>query len=88
MLRRITLRSLSLNKYGWTALSTACYFGQLDIVKYLTNEHRCDPNATNSNGWHSLIFTIMGSTIYSHYDHLSALNIVEYLLSLPNIDAS
>ena len=24
-----------LNKYGWTALHAACYFGHIDIVEYL-----------------------------------------------------
>ena len=57
------IKDLTLNKYGWSALNTACYFGRLDMVKYLVEEHRSDPNHRNSNGWHSLIFALMGSTI-------------------------
>ena len=54
------LSSLRLNKFGWTPLHAACYFGRLDIVKFLVEEGHADPNDQNSNGWHSLIFAVMG----------------------------
>jgi ankyrin repeat protein len=79
------LRSLPLNKFGWTALNAACYFGQLEIIKYLCEDQILDPNATNQNGWHSLIFTLMGSSIYSRFNYSAAENIINYLLSVPNI---
>jgi ankyrin repeat protein len=82
---RFSLRSLPLNKFGWTALNAACYFGQFEIIKYLCEDQNLDPNATNQNGWHSLIFTIMGSAIYSHFNYSAAENIINYLLTLPNI---
>ena len=85
--RKMSLKSLSLNKYGWTALNAACYFGHLNIIKYLIESVQCDPNQANQNGWHSLIFAIMGSTIYSHINFHAVFNIVEYLLSLPMINA-
>eukprot|EP00347_Sterkiella_histriomuscorum_P022351 403330787 len=59
-----------LNKYGWTALHSACYFGHLEIVQFLTQHCEADVNAINSNGWHSLIFAIFGG----HLD------IIDYLL--------
>lgn len=49
-----------LNKYGWTSLHAACYFGHLDIVDYLVTKMHADVNVTNSNGWHSLIFAVYG----------------------------
>lgn len=78
---QILLRSLPLNKHGWTVLNAACYFGKLDIVKYLITEHKCDPNSQNNNGWHSLMFAIMGSSVYSHFDGgKNVLLIVDYLI--------
>ena len=49
-----------LNKYGWTALHTACYFGHLDIVEYLVRDLGADVNAKSSRGWNSLVFAIFG----------------------------
>jgi len=54
------LSTAKLNKFGWTPLHAACYFGRLDIVKFLIEEEQADPNESNSNGWHSLIFAVMG----------------------------
>jgi Ankyrin repeats (many copies) len=79
------IKSLPLNKYGWTALHAACYFGHLDLIRYLIEVQSCDPNETNQNGWHALIFAVMGSTIYSHYKADSAEAIVSYLITVPNI---
>ncbi len=53
---------ISINKYGWTPLHAACYFGRLHIVKYLIEELGSDPSASNLNGWHALIFTVMGGS--------------------------
>ena len=41
-------------------MHAACYFGRLDIVKYLVEEDNADPNEKNPNGWHGLIFAVMG----------------------------
>lgn len=50
-----------LNKYGWTALHTACYAGQLELVRYFLEEcDGADVNQLNSNGWNSLIFAVYG----------------------------
>ncbi len=38
------------NKAGDTPLSLACANGHLDTVKYLVNEHRCDPGTVNKAG--------------------------------------
>ncbi len=65
------LSNARLNKFGWTALHAACYFGRLEIVKYLVEEDHADPNEKNPNGWHALIFAVMGG-------HGSI--IIEYLL--------
>ncbi len=35
----------TVNKVGDTPLSLACANGHLDTVKYLVNEHRCDPRS-------------------------------------------
>ncbi len=35
----------TVNKVGDTPLSLACANGHLDIVKYLVNEHHCDPKS-------------------------------------------
>ena len=64
---------LSLNKYGWTPLHAACYFGKTDIVKYLIEEKGADPNLSNDNGWHSVIFAVMGGTGYE---------VLKYLLNM------
>ena len=49
-----------LNKYGWTALHAACYFGHMDLVAYLICDLHADVNLPNKNGWHSLIFAVYG----------------------------
>lgn len=49
-----------LNKYGWTALHAACYFGHLNLVEYLVKNQKADVNGANENGWHSLIFAVYG----------------------------
>ena len=54
------IKTARLNKYGWTALHAACYFGRLPIVEYLIESNNCDFNLQNPNGWHSLIFAVMG----------------------------
>ena len=54
------LVNVPLNKYGWTALHAACYYGHINIVRYLVSVHYADVNATNHNGWHSLIFAVYG----------------------------
>eukprot|EP00347_Sterkiella_histriomuscorum_P014689 403359924 len=54
------LSNAKINKFGWTPLHAACYFGKLEIVKYLVEQDKADPNETNPNGWHSLIFAVMG----------------------------
>jgi ankyrin repeat protein len=58
-----SLSSASLNKYDWTPLHAACYFGRLEIVKYLVETHHVDVNAQNAYGWHSLTMTVMGSSL-------------------------
>ena len=60
----------ALNRYGWTALHAACYFGHISLVRYLIIDQCADVNAVNINGWHSLIFAVYGG----HLD------IVDYLL--------
>ncbi|CDW89562.1 ankyrin [Stylonychia lemnae] len=65
------LSNARINKFGWTPLHAACYFGRLSIVIYLIEQDHADPNEVNPNGWHSLIFAVMGG-------HGS--EIVEYLL--------
>ena len=57
-------------------MHTACYYGHLDIVKYLVQEQGCDVNSTNINGWHSLIFAVYGG----HLD------VVDYLLYETAVD--
>ena len=70
---------LILNKFGWTALHAACYFGKEEIVKYLVEDLDMEVNGQNPNGWHSLTFTVMGNTV-------SSKNIIEYLLNNTDID--
>ena len=55
-----------LNKYGWTALHAACYYGRSEVVHYLINEVKVDLQVTNEKGWSPLVFTIMGSSLISH----------------------
>ncbi|CDW90763.1 non-atpase subunit of the 26s proteasome [Stylonychia lemnae] len=59
-----------LNKFGWTALHAACFYGQIAIVQYLVEQLNADVNNTNQNGWNSLIFAIFGG----HLD------VIDYLL--------
>ncbi|XP_064387477.1 uncharacterized protein LOC135335830 isoform X4 [Halichondria panicea] len=40
----------TVNKAGDTPLSLACANGHLDTVKYLVNEHHCDPGTVNKAG--------------------------------------
>jgi ankyrin repeat protein len=70
---------LRINKFGWTSLHAACYFGRVEIVKYLIEEVRADPNQRNPNGWHSLIFAVMGG---------HGQPIVDYLVNLTAVDFS
>ena len=62
--------NIKLNRFGWTPLHTACFFGQLKLVQYLVQIENADVNETNINGWHSLIFAVYGG----HLD------VVDYLL--------
>ena len=41
-------------------MHAACYFGRLEIAIFLIEHDHADPNEVNPNGWHSLIFAIMG----------------------------
>ena len=68
---------MKLNKFGWTSLHEASYFGKLEIVKYLIEEEGANPNDVNQNGWHSLIFCIMGG---------QGTNLLRYLLNVRSID--
>lgn len=54
------MSNITLNKFGWTALHAACYFQRLELIKHFLNFSRADPNFSNPNGWHSLIFSVMG----------------------------
>ena len=56
----LCLKEQSINKYGWTPLHTACYFGQVDIVEYLVTELAVDVNQTNNYGWNSFVFALYG----------------------------
>lgn len=71
-----TLNKIIINQYGWTPLHAACYFGRLDIVKYLIECENFDPNDENLNGWHSLIFAVMGG---------HGAKVVEYLMTVNQI---
>jgi ankyrin repeat protein len=57
------LTSARLNSSGWTPLHAACYKGLFSTIKYLIEQMNADPNVQNDNGWHSLTFTVMGSSI-------------------------
>eukprot|EP00349_Pseudokeronopsis_sp_Brazil_P006421 CAMPEP_0202963564 /NCGR_PEP_ID=MMETSP1396-20130829/7574_1 /ASSEMBLY_ACC=CAM_ASM_000872 /TAXON_ID= /ORGANISM="Pseudokeronopsis sp., Strain Brazil" /LENGTH=119 /DNA_ID=CAMNT_0049684897 /DNA_START=91 /DNA_END=450 /DNA_ORIENTATION=+ len=59
-----------LNGHGWAPLHEACYYGHLNIVKYLVEDQQADVNSANVNGWHSLTFAVLGGQI----------EIVDYLL--------
>ena len=65
-----------LNKYGWTALHAASYFGQIEIVKYLVEDLDINVNQTNVNGWHSLIFAVYGGQ----------LEVIDFLLFEAGVD--
>ena len=67
---------MRINKFGWTALHAACYFGRLDIVQYLIEEEQANPNEVNPNGWHSLIFSVMGGNGFEVITYLLNLNLV------------
>jgi len=67
-----------LNKYGWTPLHAACFFGKIDIVQHLVTRLQADPNRQNSNGWHALIFALFGG----HLD------VIDYLLFETRADPS
>ena len=54
-----------LNKYGWTALHAACYYGRVSAVIYLIENAKVNCKLTNENGWDPLIFTVMGSSLTS-----------------------
>jgi ankyrin repeat protein len=58
-----TLVHAALNKYGWTALHAACYFGHIEIVEYLVHKQKADVNFTAVNGRNSLIFAVYGGHI-------------------------
>ncbi len=51
----------TVNKAGDTPLSLACANGHLDTVKYIVNEHRCDPksNQFNRYNYHAVIIIII-----------------------------
>ena len=66
---------IKLNRFGWTPLHTACFFGHLKIVQYLVQIQNADVNDTNVNGWHSLIFAVYGG----HLD------VVDYLLYVTDV---
>ena len=67
---------MKLNKYSWSPLHAACYFGKLDIVKFLIEEESASPNDINTNGWHSLIFCVMGGKGHEVISYLLSKNIV------------
>lgn len=64
------LSQIQINKYNWTPLHAACYFGQLSLVEYLINVERLDPKQANANGWDSLIFAVMGGSGFEVVKHL------------------
>ncbi len=77
-----------LNKYGWTALHAACYYGGLEIVHYLTQESfGLDIMQKNENGWHCIIFTVMGSSGRSKEDLKIYLDILDFLVNIMVADS-
>jgi hypothetical protein len=77
-----------LNKYGWTALHAACYYGGLEIVHYLTQESfGLDIMQKNENGWHCIIFTVMGSSGRSKEDLKIYLDILDFLVNIKVADS-
>ena len=84
----LRISDIQINKYGWTSLHAACYFGSLDLVQYLVEDQCADPNIQNSNGWNSLIFAVIGaadknSGVSQEEDYTS---IVDYLIESTNVD--
>jgi hypothetical protein len=79
-----------LNKFGWTALHAACYYGRLKFVQYLIKNAKVSPNVKNINGWHSLIFAVMGSGTSSPSESTAyqckAIGIIQYLLENSDVD--
>lgn len=71
-------KDFEINKYGWTPLHAACYFGHIHIVKYIVNELDGDVNKRNENGWNSLIFAVMGAHI----------DVIDFLLFETCVDIS
>jgi hypothetical protein len=62
-------------------LHAACYYGRVDLVKALASDcDEADLMAPNVNGWHSIIFTVMGSSGRSEDDIPKYTAIVKYLV--------
>lgn len=67
VMQHLTNQPSSINSYssdGFTPLGLACYFGHLEIVKYLVN-HGADVNKASSNSFH--VAPIHSATAISDY---------------------
>ncbi|TNV78894.1 hypothetical protein FGO68_gene8737 [Halteria grandinella] len=82
------LSSAPINKFGWTSLHAACYYGKLDIVRFLCQSQSADPNAKNFNGWNALIFAVMGYALQMHGSDggTHSVDVIKFLLSSTSVD--
>ncbi len=66
----------TVNKAGDTPLSLACANGHLDTVKYLVNEHRCDPRSKQVH-----TYSIFHLRFISQFNYASAVHFAVHFCS-------
>jgi ankyrin repeat protein len=62
--------NMPLNNFGWSALHTACYYGKIEMVRYLIYSCGASTIVENENGWNAALFCVFGKKE----------NILEFLL--------